>query len=116
MMHLFASGRIPFYRTFWAYPIWSMFQLLLIPYWRDFHFYWIHRMMHPWRIAWLPDVGQVLYTKFHSLHHKSYNTGPLSGLSMHPVEHFIYYTCTLLPLVFVLVGVWRGFLSLCCLG
>ncbi len=33
---------------------------------------------------------------FHSLHHKSYNPGPWSGLSMHPVEHLLYYTCTCL--------------------
>lgn len=43
-----------------------------------------------------------MYRWVHSLHHKSYNPGPFSGLSMHPVEHFVYYTCTLLCLVFTL--------------
>lgn len=36
----------------------------------------------------------------HSLHHKSRNPGPWSGLAMHPVEHLLYYTCTLLCLLY----------------
>jgi len=105
MMHLWASGKVPYYIDFWRYPIYSVLSLLFITYWREFHFYWVHRMMHPW---WngknglaQGDIGAFLYRWFHSLHHKSYNTGPFSGLSMHPVEHFFYYTCTLLSLVFV---------------
>eukprot|EP00729_Bicosta_minor_P023580 gene23580-18820_t len=42
----------------------------------------------------VPDVGQFLYNNVHSLHHKSYITGPWSGLAMHPVEHLFYYSCT----------------------
>jgi len=56
-------------------------------------------MMHPWtkdKPSW--DLGNILYKYVHSYHHKSYNPGPWSGLSMHPVEHFLYYTVTLLPL------------------
>ena len=64
---------------------------------------WCHRVMHPWNWRIFgADVGQFLYTNVHSLHHKSYNTGPFSGLAMHPVEHLLYYTCTLLPLIFSL--------------
>ena len=38
-----------------------------------------------------------------SLHHKSYNPGPWSGLSMHPIEHLMYYSCAwLLPLFFTI--------------
>lgn len=102
MMHLWASGRVPYYLGFWKYPGYSLFWLFFVTYWREFHFYWVHRMIHPW---WSPkngiadgDVGAFLYRWFHSLHHKSYNPGPWSGLSMHPVEHFFYYTCTLIPL------------------
>jgi len=62
--------------------------------------------MHPWWNRKLGladgDVGAFLYRWVHSLHHKSSNPGPFSGLSMHPVEHFLYYTCTLLPLVLCL--------------
>lgn len=102
MLHAFASGAIPSYLDFWSHPAWSIAHLFVIPYFRDFHFFWVHRLMHPWRIEGVPDVGQWLYNRAHYLHHKSYNTGPLSGLSMHPIEHIIYYTCTLLPLVFTL--------------
>jgi hypothetical protein len=33
------------------------------------------------------DPGRLLYKYVHSLHHKSYNPGPWSGLAMHPVGH-----------------------------
>ena len=128
-MHLWASGKLPYYNDFWAAPCeryhdedprpqpprglfthrrcrsdWSVGHLLFVTYWREFHFYWCHRMIHPWFKKGSPlkplDIGQFLYTHFHSLHHKSYNPGPWSGLSMHPVEHFFYYSCTLLPLFF----------------
>jgi len=100
MMHLMATGKVSYYNDFWSYPVWSIFWLLFVTYWREFHFYWVHRMIHPWRVN-LPligDPGFFLYKNFHKLHHLSYNPGPFSGLSMHPVEHLIYYTCTLFPL------------------
>jgi sterol desaturase/sphingolipid hydroxylase (fatty acid hydroxylase superfamily) len=60
--------------------------------------------MHPW---WSVqnglrqgDIGAFLYRYVHSLHHRSRNPGPWSGLSMHPVEHFFYYTCAYFPLLF----------------
>ena len=97
-MHLWASGKLPYYNDFWAAPAWSIGHLLFVTYWREFHFYWCHRMIHPWFKKGSPlkslDIGQFLYTHFHSLHHKSYNPGPWSGLSMHPVEHFFYYSCS----------------------
>ena len=37
----------------------------------------------------------------HSLHHKSYNPGPWSGLSMHPVEHLLYYGCMMVPALWI---------------
>ena len=64
------------------------------------------RVMHPWfdiRSGLMDgDVGAWLYRVAHSLHHKSHNPGPWSGLSMHPIEHFLYYSCTLTPLVWTL--------------
>ena len=76
--------------------------LLFIPYWRDFHFYWIHRLMHKWnwKLFGICDIGYYLYKYAHSLHHKSYNTGPWSGLSMHPIEHLFYYSCIFVPTLF----------------
>ncbi|CAF3167472.1 unnamed protein product [Rotaria sp. Silwood2] len=104
MMWLWSSGRVKFYTDFWKYPFYSIGLLLLITYWRQFHFYWSHRIIHPWwNIKYGlkdGDIGAFLYRYFHSLHHKSYNPGPWSGLSMHPVEHLIYYTCTYFPLLF----------------
>ena len=40
---------------------------------------------------------EPIYKHVHSLHHRSYNPGPWSGLSMHPVEHLFYYGCTVIP-------------------
>lgn len=48
IMHLWSSGKLPYYSEFWKYPAWSIGHLLLVTYWREFHFYWVHRMMHPW--------------------------------------------------------------------
>merc|ERR1711865_917692 len=57
--------------------------------------------MHPWfnrRVK--HDVGAFLYRHVHSVHHKSYNPGPWSGLAMHPVEHLIYFTRSFVMLAF----------------
>ena len=109
-MHLWASGRLPFYADFWSAPLWSVAHLAFVTYWRLFHFYWCHRFIHPWRVKWAwfssllracglneckGDPGQFLYRHVHSLHHKSNNPGPWAGISMHPVEHIFYYSCTL---------------------
>jgi sterol desaturase/sphingolipid hydroxylase (fatty acid hydroxylase superfamily) len=101
MIHLWATG-LPYEKVFMERPIFNIVSLLFVTFWREFHFYWCHRFMHPWwkRENGLKqgDIGAFLYRHFHSLHHKSYNPGPWSGLSMHPVEHFFYFTCTLIPL------------------
>lgn len=57
--------------------------------WGDFHFYATHRLMHA-----IPS----LYRRVHKVHHLSKNVDPWSGLSMHPVEHIIYFSA-LLPLL-----------------
>jgi sterol desaturase/sphingolipid hydroxylase (fatty acid hydroxylase superfamily) len=63
-------------------PVWFVALMLLIPLFREFHFHWVHRMLH-----WPP-----MYKWVHSLHHRNTNPGPWSGLSMHPVEHLFYFT------------------------
>jgi sterol desaturase/sphingolipid hydroxylase (fatty acid hydroxylase superfamily) len=70
-------------------PIWFVAWMLLMPFWRNFHFYWIHRLIH-----WKP-----LYRTVHYLHHKNVNVGPWSGMAMHPVEHVLYFSCLLIHLV-----------------
>jgi sterol desaturase/sphingolipid hydroxylase (fatty acid hydroxylase superfamily) len=59
-------------------------------------------MIHPWKtnLPLLGDPGKFLYLNFHKLHHASYNPGPFSGLSMHPVEHFfLLYSYNSSPIV-----------------
>ena len=60
--------------------------MLLIPLFREIHFYLVHRLIH-----WPP-----LYRAVHSLHHKNANPGPWSGLAMHPVEHVLYFSGVLI--------------------
>jgi sterol desaturase/sphingolipid hydroxylase (fatty acid hydroxylase superfamily) len=78
---LFANHTIPFLN--WnEHPIWFVALMLLIPLFREVHFYVIHRMIH-----WPP-----LYRSVHRLHHTNANPGPWSGLAMHPIEHVLYFS------------------------
>lgn len=47
--------------------------ILLMPIWRDAHFYFTHRSMHHWDTKYIPDVGKWLYDIAHSVHHLSRN-------------------------------------------
>ena len=65
---------------------WNVASVLAVTYWREIHFYFCHRMIHPWTsgpISSAPwwDLGALLYTHAHSWHHKSTNPGPWSGMS-----------------------------------
>ncbi len=83
-----ANGRVPF--VDWAtQPVYSALWLCAIPFWREFHFYCIHRAIH-----WRP-----LYRAVHYLHHKNINPGPWSGMAMHPVEHLLYFSVVLIHFV-----------------
>ena len=85
--------------TLWAYaneyipyldparhPVYFVLMLCGIQLWRLFHFYWVHRLLH-----WPP-----LYKAGHYLHHRNINIGPWSGLSMHPIEHILYFSGVLI--------------------
>ena len=63
-------------------PIWFVTLLFIIPIWHSMHFYWTHRALH----------YKPLYDRVHSVHHRNISIGPWSGLSMHPIESFIYLT------------------------
>ncbi len=65
-----------------ANQIWFAVLWFLVPLLHEFHFYWMHRMLH-----WPP-----LYARVHKVHHRNVNPGPWSGLSMHPVEHLLYFS------------------------
>lgn len=80
-----ANGTIP--TVSWAErPIYLALVMLGVQWFRDVHFYLIHRLIH-----WPP-----LYRSVHFLHHKNANPGPWSGLAMHPVEHALYFSSVLI--------------------
>ncbi len=82
---MFANGYIPW--VSWAeHPVYIVAFMLLIPLFREVHFYLVHRLIH------VP----VLYKYVHSLHHNNVNPGPWSGLAMHPVEHLLYFSGVIL--------------------
>ena len=55
--------------------------MLLVPAINEIHFFCVHRLIHT----------PLLYKWFHSIHHNSVNPSPWSSLSMHPVEHLLYF-------------------------
>ncbi len=87
--HWAATGELPVIESVGASPLWFFLFFIIIRFWQSFHFFWIHRLIHiPW-----------LFKKVHHLHHRNVNIGPWSGLSMHPVEHFLYYSSLLIHFV-----------------
>ena len=81
MLWSFANGYIS-WLTPSENPIWLAFMVLIVPIIHDFHFYCIHRLIH----------FPFLYKWIHSVHHKSVNPSPWSSLSMHPIEHLLYFS------------------------
>jgi sterol desaturase/sphingolipid hydroxylase (fatty acid hydroxylase superfamily) len=82
----FSNKVIPFGFDFRDHIVWGIAFFPIIIFFRSFHFYFVHRLIH-----WKP-----LYKASHYLHHKNINIGPWSGLSMHPIEHLLYFTGVLL--------------------
>jgi len=78
---MYANGRLP-YIDFASRPVYFVFLMVAVIFLRQFHFYWVHRLIH-----WAP-----LYKLCHYLHHKNINIGPWSGMSMHPIEHLLYFS------------------------
>ena len=81
MLWAYGNNWLP-YITFQSNPVWFVGLALVLPFWHDFHFYVVHRISH-----WKP-----IYKAAHYLHHRNTNVGPWSGLSMHPLEHLLYFT------------------------
>lgn len=85
---LYANNLIP-WLTWADSPVLFLLWFFVIPLWREFHFYWVHRLTH-----WKP-----LYRYVHYLHHKNVNPNPWSGLAMHPVETTLYFSDVLIHLI-----------------
>ena len=83
-----ANGRIPYLR-FQDNPLGFIALFFLVLIIRDTHFYFVHRLIH-----WGP-----LFKYVHSVHHLNPNPGPWSGLAMHPVEHLLYFSGTLIHFI-----------------
>ena len=76
----FANGWAPWLS--WADSwLWLIILTLIVPVIHEFHFFCIHRLIHT----------PFLYKWVHSVHHNSINPSPWSSLSMHPVEHLLYF-------------------------
>ena len=71
--------------TWRAHPIYCALLMIFIVFFREVHFYLIHRVLHT----------KLLYRWVHSLHHANVFPGPWSGLAMHPIEHLIYFSSIL---------------------
>ncbi len=89
MLWAMAHGHVPALSNTVAGLCLTALLLFLIPLWETFYFHWIHRLLH-----WPP-----LYRLAHNVHHRNTNVGPWSGLSMHPIEHFLYLGTVLIHFV-----------------
>ena len=101
---LYASGRVGMVEWGEA-PFYLGLMLVFVFFWSTFHFYLNHRLLH-----WGP-----LFRAAHELHHRNANTGPWTGISMHPLEHLIYFSVFVLwwvvpvhPVVVILTGLYQG--------
>jgi sterol desaturase/sphingolipid hydroxylase (fatty acid hydroxylase superfamily) len=86
MFRLYAGEAIPQLSSLWAIAA-----MTFAVFWIEgAHFYLNHRLLHV----------DPLYGWAHALHHRNVNTGPWSGISMHPLEHLLYFS---LPFVFLVL-------------
>jgi len=80
----FANGYAP--SLVWSdNEVWFCTIFFAIFMWESLHFYAVHRFLH-----W-----PTLYKYVHALHHRSINPISWTGISMHPVEHLLYFSSVL---------------------
>jgi len=96
MTRLWATGMVPFVSDaqLLASPAllaWNALWVLIVPLWRDLHFYVAHRFIHI----------RAVYRFVHSLHHRCTDPEPFSGMTMHPVEHLYYFSNALVPTLYL---------------
>lgn len=85
LLWAYANGIAPLI-SYSENPIGFIALFFLVPFIHEVGFYFAHRFLH-----WPP-----LYKIAHKLHHRNTNPGPWSGLSMHPLEHILYFSTILL--------------------
>ena len=85
LLWAYANGMAP-YIGFAEHPIGFVAVFFLVPLIHEVGFYFAHRLLH----------YSFLYEAAHKLHHRNVSPGPWSGLSMHPIEHLIYFSTILL--------------------
>jgi len=89
LIHGYQAGKIPYrHETLRLHEdpallVQTFLISILLPIFRDVHFYFTHRLIH----------SRFLYKYIHSLHHRNTDIEPFAGLCMHPLEHMLYYTC-----------------------
>ena len=86
---MFANGFTLFPVEWLESPIYIIILFIFVPHIHIHYFYFSHRLTH-----WKP-----LYDSAHYLHHKNVNTGPWSGISMHPIENLIYQSSPLIHFI-----------------
>jgi len=87
-MWSYAKGVIPI--TSWSLnPLWFCTLFLFITLWNGIHFYFIHRLLH----------FPFFYRIAHHVHHRNISPGPWSGISMHPIEHILYFSAILIHFI-----------------
>ena len=67
---------------FASHPVWFVLLFPLLTLCQSAHFFVIHRALH-----WKP-----LYVRVHAVHHRNVSPTSWSGLSMHPIEHLLYFS------------------------
>lgn len=85
LLWAYANGVAPMI-SFAEHPVGFIALFFLVPFIHEVGFYFAHRLLH----------FPILYEVAHKLHHRNVSPGPWSGLSMHPIEHVIYFSTILL--------------------
>jgi len=87
LLQAWSSGRVPYYLDASQHPGKTFLMFVAYPFWRDIHFFLYHYPMHI----------EPFYKYIHAHHHRSWNTGPWSGLSMTPAESIVTFTGPSIP-------------------
>lgn len=72
-----------------THPVWFCTLFFLIVMWKSIHFYFVHRLLH-----W-----PFFFKLVHFIHHRNINTSPRSGISIHPIEHLLYFSSVLIHFI-----------------